>query len=123
MLIRYTNVVLSLEGIFGIAIILILNYVFVNKLLAKLKDKKLDTQEVKKANKETYKEFFIRIMPIIIMVITFCFIKWIPISSFGMVMFWGILLISVYNVVITNSLLKIKASKEIGGKKNNEQTK
>ena len=62
LIIRYANVVLSMEGIFGIAIVLILNYIFVNKFLNKLKDnrKDLSKEEVIKANKETYKEFFIR---------------------------------------------------------------
>ena len=105
-LIRYANVILSLEGIFGIVIILILNYLFINKLLSKYKQE-TDSDKLK----ETYKEFFIKIMPICIAVITFCFISWAPISSFGMVMFWGILLIAVYNFIITNQLLKIKASK------------
>ncbi len=45
-------------------------------------------------------------VPVILMTITFCFINWIPISSFGMVMFWGIVLMAIYNGVITNSLLK-----------------
>ena len=65
LVIRYANVVLSIEGICGIAIVLILNYIFVNKFLNKLKDnrKDLSKEEVIKANKETYKEFFIRIIP------------------------------------------------------------
>ena len=41
------------------------------------------------------------------MVIAFCFIKWIPISSFGMITFWGLLMIAVYNVLITRYLLKV----------------
>ena len=119
LIVRYTNVVLSIEGIFGIAIVFVLNYIFVNKLLSKVNKygKELKVQDVKKANKETYKEFFIGIMPVMIMVVTFCFIKWIPISSFGMVMFWGISLIAIYNVIVTNSLLKVGADLKIGGKK------
>ena len=114
LIIRYANVVLSMEGIFGIAIVLILNYIFVNKFLNKLKDnrKDLSKEEVIKANKETYKEFFIRIIPVIIMVIAFSFVQWTPISSFGMVMIWGIALIAAYNVIFTNNLLKLKAKKD-----------
>ena len=114
LIIRYANVVLSMEGIFGIAIVLILNYIFVNKFLNKLKDnrKELSKEEVIKANKETYKEFFVRIIPVIIMVIAFSFVQWTPISSFGMVMIWGIALIAAYNVIFTNSLLKLKAKKD-----------
>lgn len=123
LILRYTNVVISIESIFGIAVILILNYIFINKLLSKLKkEEKVDKATISVAIKETYKEFFIKIIPIIIAVITFCFIRWEPISSFGMVMFWGILLISLYNISITNLLVRIKESK--GGKnKNGKETK
>ena len=111
LLIRYANVTLSIQGIFGIAIILILNYIFINKLLSKLKKEKLDKEMINQMIKETYKEFFITILPICIAVITFCFAGWTPISSFGMVMFWGIVLIAIYNFIITNNLLKIEANK------------
>ena len=115
LLIRYANVIISIESIFGIAVVLILNYIFVNKLLSKLKkEEKVDKLVISEAFKETYKEFFIRIIPICIAVITFCFIRWEPLSSFGMVMFWGIALIAVYNIAITNLLVRVKESK--GGK-------
>ena len=111
LLIRYANVVLSLEGIFGIVVILVLNYLFVNKLLSKLKEEILSKDIVNSKTKETYKQYFIKIIPIIIAIITFCFAGWEPISSFGMIMFWGLVLIAVYNIIITNNLLKIRASK------------
>lgn len=111
LLIRYANVVLSLEGIFGIVVILVLNYLFVNKLLSKLKEETLSKDIVNSKTKETYKQYFIKIIPIIIAIITFCFAGWEPISSFGMIMFWGVALIAVYNIIITNNLLKIRASK------------
>ena len=126
LLLRYANVVISIEGIFGIAMVLILNYIFVNKLLSKLKkEEKVDKAVISIAFKETYKEFFIKIIPVCIAVITFCFINWEPLSSFGMVMFWGIALIAVYNITITNLLERVKISK--GGKvkdgKNKEEAK
>lgn len=116
LLLRYANVVISIESIFGIAVVLILNYIFVNKLLSKLKkEETVNKGIITNIFKETYKEFFIKIIPVCIAVITFCFIRWEPISSFGMVMFWGILLIALYNISITNLLVRINASK--GGKK------
>lgn len=111
LLIRYANVSLSIEGILGIAIILILNNLFINQLFGKLKKHKIDERIVKNKVKETYQEFFIKIVPICIAVIIFCFMQWEPISSFGMVMFWGIALMAIYHFIITNNLLKIKASK------------
>lgn len=109
LLVRYANVVISVESIFGIAIILILNFIFTFMLLDKIENNLKENKEnaVNKATVETYKKFFDRIIPICIMVVAFCFIKWIPISSFGMISFWGLLMIAVYNVVITRYLLKV----------------
>lgn len=107
-ILRYTNVVISIEGIIGIILVLILNYIFVNKLLAKINRKELNKETVNQNLKQTYKEFFMLIIPICIATITFCFINYEPISSFGMVMFWGIVLIAIYNIVITNLLIKSK---------------
>lgn len=109
LIVRYTNVALSIEGLLGIAVALVLNYIWVNMLLAKMKNDKEKTS-VQKAI-ETEKEFFLKIIPICIASIVFCFTKWAPISSFGMVMFWGITLIAIYNISITNILLKINEDK------------
>ena len=49
-----------------------------------------------------------RIIPICVVVITFCFTNWIPMNSFGMTAFWGIAIIAIYNAIITNGLLRIK---------------
>ncbi len=110
LLIRYANVAISIESIFGIISILVLNYIFVKVLLSnidKIKEEKIENK-VNKATSKTYSKFFIRIIPICIMTVVFCFIKWIPISSFGMIAFWGLLLIAIYNLVITRTLLKIQ---------------
>mgnify|MGYP005759794355 CR=1 FL=1 len=113
LVIRYTNVSISIQGIVGIIVTIILNYIFINKVLSKIKksedDKKLEN--VKQGIKDSYKEFFIRIIPICISIIVLCFANWSTISSFGMVMFWGIALIAIYNYLITATMLKVKAGK------------
>ena len=113
LLIRYTNVSVSIQGIIGIIVTIILNYIFINKLLSIIKksedSKKLET--VKEALKQGYKQFFIKLIPICISIIVFCFAGWTTISSFGMVMFWGITLIALYNYLITATMLKVKAEK------------
>ena len=97
----------------GIIVTIILNYIFINKILSTIKksedSKKLET--VKEGIKESYREFFIKLIPICLSVIVFCFINWTTISSFGMVMFWGITLIALYNYLITATMLKVKAEK------------
>lgn len=110
LLIRYTNVTISLESIFAIAIVLILNYIFTAMLLYNIKKLKEEKTEnvMNESISKTYIKFFNRIIPICIMVVAFCFVKWTPMSSFGMTAFWGIVMIAIYNAVVTNSLMKIK---------------
>ena len=108
LVVRYTNVTISIESIAVIIIVLILNYIFTTMFLNKIEElNKENTENVmKKATGETYKKFYLRIIPICIMAITFSFVKWVPISSFGMITFWGIVIIAIYNAIITRYLLK-----------------
>ena len=108
LVVRYTNVTISIESIAGIIIVLILNYIFTTMFLNKIEELNKEKAEnvMKKATGETYKKFYLRIIPICIMAITFSFIKWVPISSFGMITFWGIVIIAIYNAIITRYLLK-----------------
>ena len=103
LLIRYTNVTITLEGIAAIAVIFTLNFVFSFKLLNNINKY---SEEKNKAIKETFKSFTIKTIPIWILSIVFCFMSWMPISSFGMVMFWGLILIELYNLVVTRSFIK-----------------
>ncbi len=107
LIIRYTNVLLSIEGIIAIIIILLLQIYFIYKLLTKIKE----GNNVELSIRETYKEFFTIMIPIAIISITFSFMSLIPISSFGMIMFWGLIVIAVYNITITNILIRIKMGK------------
>ena len=113
LIIRYTNVSVSIQGIVGIIATTIFNYILINKILSKIKksedSKKLEN--IKQGIKEGYKEFFMMLVPICISVIALCFASWSSISSFGMIMFWGIALIAIYNYCITATILKVKAEK------------
>lgn len=94
LVLRYANVVISLEGIAGILIVLIINYLLIQKLLTK------------GTILEAFKEIGIQSIPVIAVIIAFCFIKWTNISSFGMTMFWGLLLTVIYHFVVTKALLE-----------------
>ena len=105
LLIRYTNVTLTLEGIAAIAVIAVLNYVFNYMLAGKVRavDEKEDKAKI--FNKE-YLAFCIKVIPIAILSVVFCFINWMPISSFGMTMFWGLTLMALYNITVGKNFLK-----------------
>ena len=87
------------------------NYSDTSIYAANKKDSNKETTNQK--IKEVYKEFFVKIIPICIATIVFCFAGWDPISSFGMIMFWGIVLIAIYNYIITSTLVKIQDNNRI----------
>lgn len=100
---RYANIIITIEGMFGIAISLILNYTFNLYMLKNIKKLKgLTTKEA--YNKGLLAMLFI-LLPTLIVGVTLCFTTWLPIYSFGTVLFWGMLLIAVYNIIVTRTLL------------------
>ncbi len=108
LLLRYTNTIISMQGIAGIILTLVINYVFNIMILNNIKKNKDEKVSVVITN--TYKEFVMRIIPVAIISIVFCFIGQIAVNSFGMTLFWGIVTILVYNIV-TKRLLEIKLEK------------
>lgn len=94
LIIRYANVMLTLEGIAGILLIIWINYLLIRAML-----KKSDAVEV-------YKEFFTEMIPVVIAIVVFSFISWTNIASFGMIMFWGLLLTVPYHLAITHTLIE-----------------
>ena len=102
LLVRYANVIITLEGIFGIAVILVINYILTNKI-ANSNEKEKTAKEVKKE----YGKSWLKIIPICIRSIVFSFARWTPIASLGMVMLWGLALSAVYQLFITIPLIKI----------------
>lgn len=97
LLIRYTNVEISLSGIIAIAFVGILDYILTMKLLP------IDKNDKKYKNE--YIKFIAKIIPIFVISIVFIFMKWIEVSSFGMLTFWGIILMIIYNIIVTRNLV------------------
>ena len=107
LILRYTNVLITIEGIGAIILTIAINIKLVQSILSKVQKINL----VNEAVNNTYKELFLKLVPVMIIVITFCFSGWTNLSSFGMIMFWGLILIAVYNIIITKTLLKLRENK------------
>lgn len=104
LVLRYTNVLITMEGIIGIAFSVILDLFLVKLILNKIKKEK----NVKEAVKDSYIKYFIYIIPVtLIMAIVFSFTSVTGIASLGMTMFWGLALIALYNIVITRAMFVI----------------
>lgn len=106
LLLRLTNVVITLEGMVGILVGIILNYIFSIYLLHLLKKQKAQTsEELSHAFKETLIKAMFLLIPVAITTVMLCFNNWLPISSFGMTIFWGILISIIYNLIFTRTLI------------------
>lgn len=108
LIIRYANVIISLEAIVAILTILVVNFCFINYILKKKKEDKLHIKEI---INQAYTRYVWIFIPLLIIAIVFTFMSWIPITSIGMVMFWGLVIFAIYNLIITRTLL-LNSSKE-----------
>lgn len=107
LLLRYTNVLTSIEGIGAIIFIIAINLYLNLVVLGKIQKINL----VDEAMYSTYKDIFLKLVPIMILSIALCFSGWENLTSFGMTMFWGIILIAAYNITVTKTLLKLRENK------------
>lgn len=107
LLLRYTNVSITIEGIGAIIIVLAINFRMNYVILREIKKEYI----VREAVISIYKDMFLKLIPIIIITLVFCFSGLSNLSSFGMIMFWGFALIAIYNAVVTKTLLKLKENK------------
>ena len=103
LVLRFANVVLTLEGLIGIIIAMVLNYVFTILLLKSITTDE-DIEINRKFNQAMIKAIIV-IIPATIIAIVLSFAQWLPIYSFGMVMFWGIIIMLLYNYIFTKFLL------------------
>lgn len=98
--IRYANVTLTLEGIIGIALSVILNYIFVYVMLNNLKKK--DDIEWK-----TIGRFALRTIPVYVIAVVLAFNSSTRINSLGMSLVWGSFCLYIYGLLITRNVLKM----------------
>ena len=94
---RYTNVVISLEGIVGILVGIILNYMFIYFAFKNVEENFV---------KDIMAKFEVRLIPIYIIAIVFTFSRLANIASLGMTLVWGLIILYVYNLIFTQVTLK-----------------
>lgn len=102
LILKYTNVYMSLEGLFAVVLVGILNTMFIFKIMNAIKN----GENIVKSINENLVKFINISIPVLIIAIIFCFAKWLEVNSFGMVIFWGYVVSLLYNVVFTKIILK-----------------
>ena len=102
--IRYTNVVLSITGIAAFVLSVIMSFLFLMKVL---KSNKTEEKAFHKASLE----YIAIYVPGLVIAVVFSFINYLPIASFGMVMFYAIMLMIIYHGIITRNLIEKSENK------------
>lgn len=97
LVLRYTNVKITIEGICGIVISALINFVYIYKAF-----KNIDMNFIK----DTTKKFALRLIPVYIIAIVLSFNSIANIYSLGMTLVWGIIVMYIYNLILTQITLK-----------------
>lgn len=105
LVVRYANVTISLEAITAIIGILVSNFLMLQYALRKFEKSEGNKVEI---IKETYKRYASILLPLLIIAIVFTFINWLPIASIGMILFWGIVILMLYNYIVMSFLFDLK---------------
>jgi preprotein translocase subunit SecD len=109
LVIRYTNVVISIETIVSAIVILISNFIILQYALTKFEKGNENKKEI---IKQTYKRYASILCPIYIIAIVFTFIDWLSVASIGMVLFWGMTVLAIYNYITMKLLFDVKEAKK-----------
>ena len=104
LIIRFTNLIITLDSICGILILAILNFVLLIYLLEMLKKTDKNILDYKKTFEKSFISILLVLIPTLIIGIVLCFSAWLPAYSFGTIIFWGIFIMGIYNIVITKIL-------------------
>lgn len=109
LVLRIANVEISVEGIFAIIAIQIINYILTKMILDKVQ-KNGDKRELVD---KTIVEFAFKIIPLYVISIVFTLMSYLPIYSFGNVMFWGLSIVLLYNIVFSRIVLTNNGDMEV----------
>lgn len=102
--VRLFNLVVTLEGICGIVIAMVLNYILLVYLLHSLKHTEKDLAQYKIAYNKAIISMALVLIPTLIIGIVLCFAAWNPAYSFGTIIFWAVFIMAIYNISITRIL-------------------
>ena len=97
LIIRFTNVELTISTIFAIAVMMILQFAYI----LKVSKGKVSSKEF---NDSTF-GYMKMLIPVFLMAIAISFAKTIEFIGFGEVVFWGIIVFSIFNNIITRAML------------------
>lgn len=97
LIVRFSNVALTISSICSVALMAVLQFIYILKLLK-------GSITSKKFNEKTV-DFIKMLIPTFLMAIAISFAKTIELIGFGEVIFWGIIVFVIFNNIITRAML------------------
>ena len=107
LILRYANVIITLEGIFSIGLVFVINYILNIMILNRLQN------NVEKTFTKALTKFSLSMIPMLILAVVCCFSSWMSLFSFGMILFWGLVTSVIYNLIITRTFFKCVNTKKV----------
>lgn len=107
LILRYANVLITLEGIFSIGLVFVINYILNIMILNRLQN------NVEKTFTKALTKFSLSMIPMLILAVVCCFSSWMSLFSFGMILFWGLVTSIIYNLIITRTFFKCGNTKKV----------
>ena len=104
LVIRYTNVIITIEGIFGLIISLAINYI-INIYILNYINKATDKEEVETNFNRGFVKISIALIPVLILSVILILTSWLQIYSFAMIIFWGLAIAIIWNIILTKTLI------------------
>ena len=102
--IRYTNVILTIEGILGLIVALAINYTF-NVYILNYISKSEDKAELETNFNRAFTKISIALIQVLILSVILILTSWLQIYSFAMIIFWGLAITIVWNIILTKTLI------------------
>ena len=101
LVLRYLDIVITFSSLISLFGILVINIIFMKKYLNNLKNK----QDVPFLT--TLKSFYSIMVPVIIIAFVFTFFAYATVTGMGYVLFWGLLIQILFNLIISKNVLDV----------------
>ena len=102
--IRVGNVELTISGIVAVGLMTIIEAVMVFYMQKAYKEG-LNKEMVRKNMIELLKKTILIVIPLVIIAITFAFSSYSVITSIGMIIFWSIMIMAIYNILVLGGIM------------------
>lgn len=102
--IRVGNVELTISGIFAVGLMTVIEAIMVFYMQKAYKEG-ISKEMIRKNMMELLKKTILIVIPLVIIAITFAFSSYSVITSIGMIIFWSVMIMVIYNILVLGGIM------------------